>query len=83
MCWEENILGTYIVGNKLLISFEKDYWAIDVFMTSREVRKAYFERILDRLRHEFPGNSRMKLAQISVGIGNILALGSCVESSRD
>ena len=45
---EKNILGTYIVGNKLLISFEKDYWAIDVLMTSREVSEVYFEQISSR-----------------------------------
>ena len=45
---KKNILGTYIVGNKLLTSFEKDYWANDVFMTSREVSEVYFEQISSR-----------------------------------
>ena len=62
MCWEENILGTYIIKEDFLISFEIDYWAIDVFMTSREIRKSIIHANLTSLRHEFPGNPEYEIS---------------------
>ena len=68
---------------KFLTSFEKDYWAIDVSRTSREVRKIVFHANLASLRHEFPGSPENEIIANIRWEREYLVLWSCVESSCD